>query len=334
MELISGFRWYMLKNLGLELRPEPWEKTGKIPFFLRELYIFYAISLLGKLCVLAIEKEGNKLTPAAIKKHCLQIQELFGSPCIYLAEDISYHNRQRLIKHGVPFVIPGRQIHLPVLGVDWLERYDHHQKHRTVCGKQLSPSSQVIVIYSIIFHEFKYTIQEILKILDYSSMTITRALNELEHFDIGKTVKKGTKREISLIGNAHKLWQQALPFLQNPVVKRVWLQLNAQEINMIKTLGTLAGLSALEQISMLSAPSVPIYALSLQAWRSSELSKSAEQLPNSEGADIELEIWSYDPRLFAKDGRVDSFSLWLSLQGSGDERIEKMVEKVLQEVRW
>jgi hypothetical protein len=58
------------------------------------------------------------------------------------------------------------------------------------------------------------------------------------------------------------------------------------------------------------------------------LKQSIEEIPSSEGAFAELEIWNYDPELFAKDGYVDPISLYCSLETNKDERIELCLEEI------
>ena len=82
---------------------------------------------------------------------------------------------------------------------------------------------------------------------------------------------------------------------------------------------------------MLSSPFQCIYAIDLQTWQSLQQSRHIQVLPNSEDADVELEVWSYNPLFTAKNGRVDCFSLYLSLRDIQDERVEIELEKMLQE---
>ena len=224
--IIQAFTKYMLKNLGLQLDPESWKGDKKVPFFLQDLYLFFSVSLLGKACLLAVPKGIDAATPAAIKNHLLLLREISGLPCIYLTTSISSYNRQRLAQHGVQFVIPNHQIYLPAIGVDWMERYWHRQKHRTSVDKQLAPSSQAVVIHALIHHEKTFTPLELAKTLNYTPMTMTRALNELELFGIGKTVRKGKERVIRFTQDASKIWKKSLPFLQNPVKKQISFKFN------------------------------------------------------------------------------------------------------------
>lgn len=219
--LIQALKQYMLKNLGLQLEPKFWRGDKEVPFFLQDLYIFYSLSLLEKTCLLVAPKEIDTVTPAAIRKHFLLLRKISGFPCIYLAATISPHNRQRLVNHGVQFIIPGRQIYLPALGVDWIERGAHCQKHRTAFSRQLSPSSQAVVIYAMIHHKKEFIPLELAKALNYTPMTMTRALNELDLFDIGKTERQGKKRLIRFTQKVSEMWKQSLPFLQSPVKKRL-----------------------------------------------------------------------------------------------------------------
>lgn len=43
----------------------------------------------------------------------------------------------------------------------------------------------------------------------------------------------------------------------------------------------------------------------------------------------EVEIWKYDPQIFARNGIVDAISLAMSLKNEQDERIQNAVEELL-----
>jgi hypothetical protein len=47
-----------------------------------------------------------------------------------------------------------------------------------------------------------------------------------------------------------------------------------------------------------------------------------------------VEVWSYDPKRFAKEGFVDTFSLYLNLRNDQDERIEAALEEMMEKVEW
>ena len=43
-----------------------------------------------------------------------------------------------------------------------------------------------------------------------------------------------------------------------------------------------------------------------------------------------LELWGYDPMIFAKDDRADIISVILSFSDTKDERIEKAIDELLE----
>jgi Tfp pilus assembly protein PilO len=48
----------------------------------------------------------------------------------------------------------------------------------------------------------------------------------------------------------------------------------------------------------------------------------------------EIQVWSYDPKLFAVAGVVDRLSLFLSLRDEKDERVEAALEQMMKEMPW
>ena len=70
---------------------------------------------------------------------------------------------------------------------------------------------------------------------------------------------------------------------------------------------------------------VPFISLSQQVslpfWGCSFVEKFKAAVPVEVGGYI-LEVWNYDPVLFAWDGQVDDISLLLSLESDPDERIQ------------
>ena len=90
-----------------------------------------------------------------------------------------------------------------------------------------------------------------------------------------------------------------------------FFETSAQKLLILAKL--IAGLTALSHLSLLASSEPSVFAISTNQWEIAKLS-NLEELPLAEDADAELEIWQYDPYLFAKDGLVDPFSLYLSLK--------------------
>lgn len=55
---------------------------------------------------------------------------------------------------------------------------------------------------------------------------------------------------------------------------------------------------------------------------------------NPETEAVNLEIWKYDPALFAQNGIIDPISLALCFENNADERIEASIEEYLDDFKW
>jgi len=78
-----------------------------------------------------------------------------------------------------------------------------------------------------------------------------------------------------------------------------------------------AGETALSERSMLSAPSIPVFAATGAALRDPAV---FEQADSKDEARSVIQVWSYDPGVIGRDG-VDGSSLFLSLMDVHDPRV-------------
>ena len=83
---------------------------------------------------------------------------------------------------------------------------------------------------------------------------------------------------------------------------------------------------------MLTPPPEPVYALGRQAWK--EMPSLVEQVPVQDAGTCCVQLWRYDPLLFARDRRVDHFSLYLTLRDEADERVEAALEEMMENAPW
>lgn len=322
---IEDLKHYLHETLNVQTHIQPWDGQGELLFFLRDLYDFYEITLLQQRCLLIIAKEGTESTPVTVSKHCAVVAEKWPGIRIYVDQNISSHNRKRLIQHQVPFIIPGNQMYLPDLGIDLRE---HLRKLQKNTKKIIMPATQAAIIYAL-SQEAKGRLipSKLATELGYTRMTMTRAFNELKTMGIGEVHKQGKGRSWTF-ESKKELWNQAKPMMNSPVENRFWLL----KMNHLKEHKILAGLSALSHYSMLNSPHLPIYAIHSTTWKKLKLPKN-EILFSSEEATGQLEVWNYNPALFGKE-YVDPFSLCLSFRDSRDERIESALEEMMEGIQW
>ncbi len=245
---------------------------------------------------------------------------------VYINSWINSYNRKRLIEYNLPFIIPGNQMYLPGLGLDLREHFKRMKENRHI----FSPSTQAVFLYILYQrHDTEYTPTDMAKKLSYTSMTMTRAFNELNQAEIGRHISRGKERLLAFTESSNILWNKALPFLKTPVWKRLYITALVKEIPAVT-----AGLSALASYSMLAEPSVPIFALSKDEWKVLCQQHTIIELDMPEQGAIEIELWNYSPALFAQGGIVDRLSLYLSLKHNSDERVSAALEHMMEGFGW
>ena len=81
------------------------------------------------------------------------------------------------------------------------------------------------------------------------------------------------------------------------------------------------------------APTVPVQALSAAQWK---IAKAAdlEVLAAPDDEACEWQIWSYAPILVPNNKAVDRLSLWLSLQGATDDRVQLALDELEKRLPW
>lgn len=318
--LLQSIKKYLRETLKVDIKTCRWKNQTRLPFFLTDTYDFYETALFNQPCLLMIGHENAEITPGTIRKHQKQIQKNWKGFIIYVQSVLSSYNRKRLIEQHLSFIIPGNQMYLPDYGIDLRE---HFRKIHLKKDKGFSPGTQTVVIYALLRKtKEKLTPSMLAKKLGYTLMTMTRALNELKTTEIGEFRKEGRER-FWIFEDKQSLWTQAKPFLRSPIKKRIWIKNHQFKIS--------AGLSALSHFSRLSLPSLPIFAIGPSQW---ELLKQTAETLSSEEASAELEIWNYNPELFAKNGFVDPISLYCSLEANKDERIDLCLEEMMEKIKW
>jgi DNA-binding MarR family transcriptional regulator len=325
--LLRDFERHLKENLDITATTKKWDSVDSLPFFLRDSYTFYEVSLLNTPCLLMVARDNNEQTPAIIRKQMLQVQAKWVGEVIYLCSSVSAYNRKRLIEQKVPFVVPGNQMYLPMLGIDLRE---HFRQIRSAAPGKLSPSTQAVVLHALLHGPKDYTPSRLANQLGYTVMTLTRAFDELVSLGLGEVVTEGRERVLRFSDGKKDLWQRSREFMRSPVKRRIIIRPPEQ-----KWCGVFAGLTALAHFTLLASPSIPVYAVGLDDWKSMKLINAIVELPAAEPQSHEVEIWNYSPLLFkGEDDVVDRFSLYLSLQDNVDERVQSALEKMMEQVVW
>jgi hypothetical protein len=165
--------------------------------------------------------------------------------------------------------------------------------------------------------------------LGFSPMTLSRAMDEIEAAGLAARVDSGRERAMHWTGTRREVWERAQERLADPVQAR---HLVRHEQGALP--GPLAGISALSACTMLGEPETTVCAMHASRWTAYRDKHGAEDAPFREPGVIGVEVWAYDPSLLGTSDRVDPLSLYLSLRSDPDERVEKALEEMMEEVAW
>jgi len=316
---------YVKETLGVAVAHSPW-RHAHLPHFIKETYKFSEAKILGARCLLMLDSGKAERAPAALRKHIDLVQPKWDGEIIYVRPRLTAYNRKRLVEQKVPFIVPGNQMYLPMLAIDFREHFRRlHEEQQT-----LSPSAQVLMIHLLLnVGEGVLTPKEAAARLGYSAMSMTRAFNELEAAQLVEVYTRGRERQLSLVARPRDTWTKALAFFRSPVKK----QLCIQRIGAASR-GQRAGLTALAEYTMLAPPARVTCALHGKDWLSLRQQHTVVEVPQQDPDALEIEVWSYAPAHLADGDLVDPLSLYLSLRDSDDERVAASLEELMEKVKW
>jgi hypothetical protein len=121
--LVDRLKRYLLDTLGITVTLSKPTNQGSLPFFLQDIYDMFQVRLLNEDFIVLASRNDSELTPATIHKHIDIVSQQLKMKAVFVHSGISSFNRKRLIEHKVPFVIPGKQMYLPDLGIDLREYF-------------------------------------------------------------------------------------------------------------------------------------------------------------------------------------------------------------------
>jgi hypothetical protein len=170
IELVTGTR-PRLENV-------PKHETANLPLFLRERYQFLRALLYGRRLYFAIEKtKPGELSAPKYASEAELLKKQLSADVILIFDRLPSYLRNRFVKQGVPFMVPGTQMFLPTLMIDLRE---HFTKADMRVLEKLSPTSQVVVLYHIVKAPLPpEPVVRLAKRLGYSAMAMSKAQEEL-----------------------------------------------------------------------------------------------------------------------------------------------------------
>lgn len=275
--------------------------------------------------LLFAEPKGKVATPRCLSVTANNLTSLLQLPIVFLLPACPAYERQRLIDKDVYFVVSEKYVHLPML-------LANERVRKTKQAKTLTPVAQYLLLYHLQIGSIEgMAARDIEDKIPYSYASITLGLTCLEDLGLCKKVTEGSKRKVIHFDmKGMNLWEQAQPFLVNPVEERIYCDGLLSDDSFPE-----CGINALAHYTRLNPDPERTIMMSVKQLRNF---KSSEALvrPNEFDGNIIIEAWKYPPvtATGVKAEWVDKLSLAISLCEDEDPRVEGEVERLINETEW
>lgn len=297
---------------NIELSPVKESEKKKLWPGITAMFKINSFCFNGQDFLLLKHNENTPYTPLQQRKIAERIEEILHRPSVFYFDNLPTYERDRLVAQGVYFIVGNKFAYLPAL-------YANRRLGNDIeAGKRLLPSAQYILLFHLQSCSLNgNSLKALEKITPYKYTTISKAIQQLRAKGLVETEKVG--RSDSLLkfeSNPKSLWEKAQPFLTNPVKKVVFLHKEIDE-------GEIGGITALSHYTMLAPENIPTRVFTKFDNKWSSIYEDVQR----------IEIWKYPP-IIKEEGYVDRLSLFLSLKGDKDPRVEKELEIMINQMPW
>ena len=299
---------------GIKAEYDTWDKKDFLPLYIADSYKFQSMRLNSCRCILLTPIEELAGLPA-LKKQIKRIQEIDNVPVVFKLTALSQFRKKNLIENGIAFVTT-KQIYLPFMCT-----YLQNEEEELQFVEKFMFSTQLLVLLYMYGNQEKLYVSDATKILPFSAMTMSRAVKQLEATELFYITKDGVNKVIEAKHDRRELFEQIKGYLTSPVCKTGYIQKENLMEDMV-----FSGETVLAERTMLNDSNIKTYAVSAKKFDSKLLMK---ELVNPE-KQYKLELWGYDPMIFAKDDMADIISVILSFSDTKDERIEEAIDELLE----
>lgn len=293
-----------------------------LPLSIRNNYSFYNVTI-GEMCCVMIHPNENK-NLSELRRVQNQAEQITKKPCALYLTDFTYYSVSKMIEEGIPFIIEGKQIYLPFLGISL---NTSNKKMLTACTR-ISFLTQKLLLSSIYNKWEKLTVTQAANFLEVTKATVSKCFDEIETLNIPVIKRYGRNRFIVGASKPKGFWEKIRSYLINPVIKS--FSLKTDLIGSIMA----SGMSALAHYSMISDNNYPTYAVAkehlkdiqIQNYRISEKDETPACVLHELGYSI----------VFGDGKAVDPLTVALMITDNekNDPRVSMAIDEMLEEYVW
>lgn len=309
--MLNVTKEFLQSLLGSNIHLSETSEVNYLSLYLIDLYRFYKFQYRDHTNIL-VEPRSSDIRYEKLSKHLEEIEKVFGCRGVLFIRQLAKSRRRWLFEHQIPIIVPNQVVYLP----ESLTFWDEVTRPVPSLEGSFSPSEQLICLHVFYQPQEWFTGASLVKHLQVTSMTVSRALRVLFEMDV--LVKSGQSPKIRY-RRVDRLtyYNRTKARLKSPIEEVVYLRKNTLDPDQSR----ISGLSALALQTDLSIDpyeqSLAIHHM-LRDKLASDKIDEFELIKGNEPS-VRLEVWRYDPMLLSANKSVDSLSLVACFQSERDE---------------
>lgn len=316
---------YLKVNIDGNASIKKWDAKATLSIQLANSYRYYQVVVLGEQFLLV-----EPLETQTVQKTKIQLELITDKTDMHVAVLLKYatmYRTKKMLEERIPFIAADKQMYLPFMALH-IRKQAEKEKKNTVIDKFTS-ATQLIYLAMLYMNLESYGTDELAKKLNVSTMTVLRAVDELEkiglvYYEIGG--QTGRKKLFKTI-DKKEYYQIGKKYLQNPIKKIIFIKELPSICKLYKS-----GLTALGEQTMLGEPTQETYAVGAKLEKDLfDFQVSYEQAV--EEALPRVQLMKYDVSLLTENQYVDPITMILCLDEK-DERVEMAIEELMEENEW
>lgn len=313
--------------LGLAVQLDDAPNLKGYPAFYGSAFDMRCGSIGGADCLFI--SPNKKIDLATLKKVAFRLEEGMGRNSVIVSPDLSTYQLRRLIEHNIAWIRSDDVFFLPFLGL-LVKRFSEPIER----AENLTIGAQRVVYHIIDKSWDGKTTSEVADLLGKSLASASNYFTEITRIAPEVFATRGRARSISV---AHtdkgELFSKFEPHLSSLVAERQFLKWRGSKHPEVMAKWSLAGVSALSQISMLADNPWRTYAVDMTF--SNFMSTYHEELQivqEGDEPDFLLECWPKS--LETVDGRIADVPLYFSFKDDAldDSRLEQALDRLQERI--
>lgn len=315
---------YLRTMFGTQMMLEEYHAYGNLPMYLTENYQLFKLQIDSDTYVVVKPKNAIQLNVNAIKKQLTQIQKFTSLPPVWVFENLRLSQRNALLRAGIAFVVPEKQLYIPHFVMNLTETESSIEEY----GERFAVATQVVFSYLLLQQIKETNAHQLSEQMPYSVATINRALKELCYRKLLQTVGNGTRKQYT-IPSGREFWENGKQYLFNPVKSRRYVKVDFGHYGF-----PMSNDLALSRLSFLNGRNINYYASSAQDFKTIDKEKILNEYDVFDYNYSIVEIFRYDPKLLTQGNYIDVISLYAQFKDDKDERVQIGIESLVNEILW